>query len=313
MLGWTAAGMGIFLIAYAVVKELTRFNLAGKVVLITGGSRGFGFVLAQHLARRGAKLALCARSADDLELARQALDAGGTEVITMTADVTKNEEVKAMIRDIIKHYRTIDVLVNNASMIQVDPQHLREQEAYQLAMQTNFWAQLYTMQAVIPYFAGHGGGRIVNITSIGGKIAVPNLPPYTSGKLSIGLSEGMHTALKKHNIHVTTVIPNVIRTDSPVYHGDDGDRKKENTWLKHAELNPILLEDADKAAERIIQAMEYGEPEVNLSLNGKIATLIKGIAPGWITILMSIAHKLLPEASTNIKRIGREAESKFSG
>ena len=88
-LGWAAAGIGLFVVAQAVTRELTKYHLDGRVVLITGGSRGFGLVLARLLASRGARLAICARSADDLELARQDLDSRGAEVIAMTADVIR--------------------------------------------------------------------------------------------------------------------------------------------------------------------------------------------------------------------------------
>lgn len=314
MLGWAATGVGVYLVANAVIKELTKLDLKGKVVLITGGSRGFGLVLARHLADKGAKLAICARSADDLELARQDLEARGAEVIAMTVDVTENEEVKAVIRDVIHHYGKLDVLINNAGVIQVGPQNLMSIEDYQLAMQTNFWAQLYAMLAVIPYFIERGRGRIVNITSIGGKVALPHLLPYTVSKFaSVGLSEGMHAELKKYNITVTTVVPNLMRTGSPARGDIKGDYEKEYAWFKHADSNPLLSEDPDVTAERIIRAIEYGESEVTLSLNGKIATLIKGFAPGWVNFLMGVANRFLPEAATgSISKKGWEVESNLS-
>jgi NAD(P)-dependent dehydrogenase (short-subunit alcohol dehydrogenase family) len=315
ILGWAATGVGVFLVVNAVVKELSKLQLDGKVVLITGGSRGFGLVLARHLAQKGARLAICARSADDLELARQELDGMGAEVITMTVDVTDNEEVKALVRDVINHYGQIDVLVNNAGIIQVGPQQLMGIDEYEVAMQTNFWAQLYAMQAVIPHFASRGRGRIVNITSIGGKIALPHLLPYTASKFaSIGLSEGMHAELKKYNIVVTTVIPNLMRTGSPLHAKIKGDHEKEYAWFKHADSNPLLSQDPDNSARRIIEAIEYGEAEVTLSLTGKAASLVKGFAPGWVSFLMSIANKILPEAVTgnNVTLTGEQAESELS-
>lgn len=315
VLGWAAAGLGALVVANAVVKELTKFNVAGKVVLITGGSRGLGLVLSRHLGERGAKLALCARSADDLEIARQELEARGAEVMTMTVDVAENEEVKAMVHDVINHYGRIDVLINSAGIIQVGPQHLMEVEDYEIAMRTNFWAQLYAMQAVIPHFAEQGGGRIVNITSIGGKIALPHLLPYTASKFAaIGLSEGMHAELKKYNIIVTTVVPNLMRTGSPLHADIKGDHQKEYAWFKHADSNPLLSQDPDTAAKRIIEALEYGESELTLSLTGKLAGFIKGFAPQWVSLMMAVANKLLPDAVTgnNTAVKGWQAESALS-
>ena len=315
VLAWAAAGIGVFLVARAITKEFSKLNLAGKVVLITGGSRGLGLVLARHLGEKGARLAICARSADDLELARQELDDKHIEVITMTVDITVNDEVKAMIRDVIKHYGRIDVLINNAGIIQVGPQHLMGLEEYQVAMQTNFWAQLYAMHAVIPHFIERGGGRIVNITSIGGKIAVPHLLPYSASKFaSVGLSEGMHAELKRYNILVTTVVPNLMRTGSPVNADIRGDHETEYAWFKHADSNPILSQDPDHAAKRIIEAIEYGEAEVTLSLTGKVASIVKGFAPGWVSLLMGLANKILPDAVTGDQRTlkGWQAESALS-
>ena len=315
VMAWAATGVGVYLVASALMKELSRFSVEGKVVLITGGSRGFGLVLARHLGRKGAKLAICARSADDLELARQELDANGVEVIAMTVDVTENEEVKAMIRDVIRHYGKIDILINNAGVIQVGPQHLMSIDDYQLAMQTNFWAQLYAIQAIIPHFIHRGGGRIVNITSIGGKIALPHLMPYTVSKFAaVGLSEGMHAELKKHNIQVTTVVPNLMRTGSPLHAEIKGDHQKEYAWFKHADSNPLLSQNPDNTAKRIIEAIEYGEAEITLSLTGKIAGIVKGFAPGWVTMLMGLANRFLPDAATGNQATlhGWEAESDLS-
>lgn len=314
-LEWAAAGLGIILVTQAVVRQVTRFDLRGKVVLITGGSRGFGLVLARHLAAKGARLAICARSADDLELARQELDAGGAEVLTLAVDVTKNEEVKALIRDVIHHYGKIDVLINNAGIIQVGPQELMGVEEFQVAMQTNFWAHLYTMHATIPHFIDRGKGRIVNITSIGGKVAVPHLLPYSASKFAaVGLSEGMHAELKKHNIHVTTVIPNLMRTGSPINAEVKGDHEREYAIFKHAGSNPVLSQDPDTTAERIIKALAYGEAEVTLSLTGKAASVVKGLAPGWISLLMGFVNTLLPDAATGNRETlkGWEAESALS-
>lgn len=315
VMAWAATGVGVYLVANALIKEVSRFSLEGKVVLITGGSRGFGLVLARHLGKKKARLAICARSADDLELARQELDANGVEVMAMTVDVTENEEVKAMIRDVVRHYGKIDVLINNAGIIQVGPQHLMSVDDYQVAMQTNFWAQLYAIQAIIPHFIERGGGRIVNITSIGGKVALPHLMPYTASKFAaVGLSEGMHAELKKHNIQVTTVIPNLMRTGSPLHAQIKGDHQKEYAWFKHADSNPMLSQNPNHTARRIIQAIEYGEAEVTLSLTGKVASLVKGFAPGWVAMLMGIANRFLPEAATGnqVAVNGWEAESDLS-
>jgi short-subunit dehydrogenase len=313
-LGWIGAGIGVLMVANAFYHEITKFKTAGKVVLITGGSRGLGLVLAREFASRGAKLALCARSADKLEIARQELEKSGTEVITRPADLTNQHEVKAVIDEVVQHYGKIDVLVNNAGIIQVGPAENMEIADYEKAMQVNFWAPLYAIHASLPYFKRQGAGRIVNITSIGGKIAVPHLLPYSASKFAaVGLSEGLNAELRQHNIHVTTVVPNLMRTGSPRNIDVKGDHEKEYAMFKIAGSSPMLSQDVDSAARTIVDAMERGETEAILSLSGKFASIVKGFAPGWVGTMMSLANNFLPKPTARREtKKGFEAESKLS-
>lgn len=313
-MGWVASGIGVLLLANALYKEFAKFNLNGKVVLITGGSRGLGLVLARKLASHGAKLALCARSADKLELARQELSKSGATVLTLPVDVTDRAQVKTMIYDVIHHYGRLDVLINNAGIVQVGPQEAMSIEEYEKAMDVNFWAPLYAIDAAIPYFKKQGGGRIVNITSIGGKIAIPHLLPYSASKFAIvGLSEGMHTELKKLNIHVTTVVPNLMRTGSPRNIDVKGKHEEEYAWFKISDSSPLLSQSAELAAENIIKALQYGERETILSLSGKLATIVKAISPGWVSFALTLANKLLPDYNGNLEtKKGYQVESHLS-
>jgi short-subunit dehydrogenase len=312
--GIIAAGAGALLIANAIYRHVTRFSVAGKVVLITGGSRGLGLVLARELASRGARLALCARSADKLELARQQLEKTGAEVIGIPADLTDRAQVRTMVQDVIRYYGRIDVLVNNAGIIQVGPQETMGIEEYEEAMKTNFWAPLYTIDATLPYFRKQGEGRIVNVTSIGGKIAIPHLLPYSASKSAlIGLSEGMHAELKKHNIHVTTVVPNLMRTGSPRNITVKGDHEAEYAWFKVSGSSPALSQTAEHAARQIIRSLEHQEAETVLSLSGKLATVVKALAPGWMSMALTVANKLLPAGNGNLEsKRGYEVESTLS-
>jgi short-subunit dehydrogenase len=313
-LGWIGAGIGVLMVANAVYHELTKFQTQGKVVLITGGSRGLGLVLAREFASRGAKLALCARSADKLEIARQELEHSGVEVITRPADLTNQHEVKSVIDDVVRHYGKIDVLVNNAGIIQVGPVANMEIADYEEAMKINFWAPLYAIHASLPYFRKQGGGRIVNITSIGGKIAVPHLLPYSASKFAaVGLSEGLNAELKRNNIHVTTVVPNLMRTGSPRNISVKGDHEKEYAMFKVVGSSPLLSQDAETAAKNIVNAMERGESEAILSLSGRLASIVKGVAPGWVGTLMTLANNFLPDpTSGTATKKGYEVESPLS-
>ena len=310
-----AAG-AVGLMAYARWRqEQNRFSLAGKVVLITGGSRGLGLVLARMLAAKGARLAICARTAETLEEARQELEMLGAPVLTLTVDLTDTQQVDTMLRRIVDHYGRLDVLVNNAGTIQVGPQEALNIEDYEKAMKTNFWAALYTMLGTIPYFRAQGGGRIVNITSIGGKVAVPHLLPYTASKFAlVGLSEGMHTELRKHNIQVTTVVPGLMRTGSTGHITVKGDHAAEYRWFKVSASSALLSVKPETAAATIIDALEYGRPEAIVSLSTRMATVMKAVAPGLMTGLLNMAERFLPDnvPGGEVARQGSESESMLS-
>jgi short-subunit dehydrogenase len=171
------------------------------------------------------------------------------------------------------------------------------------------------MHYSLPLFIKKSEGRIVNVTSIGGKVAVPHLLPYTASKFAlVGLSEGMHAELKQHNIHVTTVVPNLMRTGSPRNIIVKGDHEKEYAWFKHADSNPLMSQDVSIAARGIIQSLEYGKAEAVLSLTGKIATMINGVAPSWVSALLSLTNRLLPapNAGATSPKKGHQVESKRS-
>ena len=313
---WAAIGAGTFLIANTIYKALNHYDLKGKVVLVTGGSRGLGLVLARQLAAKGARLAICARTPEQLGQAHVELEGLGAEVISMTVDVSDQRQVQAMIIDILEHYGKLDVLINNAGIVQVGPQENMGVNEYEQAMKANFWSALYTMLAVIPYFKEQGGGRIVNVTSIGGKIAVPHLLPYTASKFAlVGLSEGMNAELKKDNILVTTVVPNLMRTGSPRNVTVKGDHEAEYAWFKLADSSTFLSQSAETAAAEIIKAIEQGESEAILSATAKVATILQGFAPGWMNLLMGIANKLLlpdTRAGGDVSKKGYESESALS-
>lgn len=300
-LRWAAAGVGVLLLANAVYREVSKFKLNGKVILITGGSSGLGLALARELAARGAKLTLCARSADKLEIARQELEGTGAEVITMPVDLTDHDEVKTMIDDVVRKYGTIDVLINNAGIVQVGPQENMSIEDYERAVKTNFWGPLYAIHAVLPYFKQQKSGRIVNVTSVGGKIALPHLLPDRASEFAaVGLSENMHAELKRENIHVTTVVPNLTRAQSSRNVTVNGNHEDEDAWFNLSDSSPVSQE-AEVAARDIIKALEYGEPEAILSLSGKLATIVKGIAPGWVNIAMGVANTFLPDPTEKFR------------
>lgn len=309
---WAAAGAGLLVGSRLVTRTLTRYKLRKKVVLITGGSRGLGLVLARQLAMKGARLAICARSADELVRAQQELESMNVQVLALTVDLTDRMEVKTMVHDIIAHYGQLDVVINNAGMIQIGPQEVMEVEDYEETMDINYKTALYTSLAAIPHFKAAQEGRIVNIASLAGKIAMPHLLPYSVSKYAlVGLSEGMHNELKKHNILVTTVIPALIQTGSSGHIKVKGDHEAEYAWFKLSGNSPWFSQKVGQAAKKIIQGIEHNKSQVVLSPLGRLVTIFKEVAPGMMHSILATANRLLPApvAGGEKTKNGYESES----
>ncbi|HEV7349912.1 SDR family oxidoreductase [Telluribacter sp.] len=314
-MGWAALGAGALLATKAIYREFTKYDFNGKVVLITGGARGLGLIMARQLAVKGARIALCSRTEQQVERARKELEQRGAEVLALTVDVTRQEQVQSLIQRVIGHYGHLDVLINNAGIITGGPQDSMGIEEYRQAMNIHFWAPLYTMHAVIPHFKERGSGRIVNITSIGGKVAVPHLLPYSASKFAmVGLSEGMHNELRKFGIKVTTVVPHLMRTGSPRNAFIKGNHEVEYALFKFLDSSPLFSQDARVAARTIIKAVEYGEREVILTVSARLATVLQGVAPGWMNAVMGLANRFLPDnvEGGDKTRRGYESESDLS-
>src|SRR4051812_39857815 len=207
-----AIGAGVFFAARSAGRRRRWMEMKGRVVLITGGSRGLGLLLAREFGLLGAKVAICARDMDELDRAVTDLTSYGIEVLAKQCDLLSEEQVKQTVECVTDYFGRIDVLVNNAGTIAVGPMETMTSEDYLESMGLHFWAPLHSSLAVLPQMKARGEGRIVNISSIGGKIPAPHLLPYTAGKFAlVGLSEGMRQELAKDNIFVTTVCPGLIR------------------------------------------------------------------------------------------------------
>ena len=292
-----AAGAGAFMAGRALSRRLFGYSLRGKVVLITGGSRGLGLVMAREFAREGARIAICARRPDELEAARTDLKRRGAEVIAIPCDITQRAQVNEMVNVARDRFGQIDVLVNNAGVIQVGPIEVMTMEDYEEAMKTHFWGPLYATLAVLPEMRRRKGGRIVNISSIGGKLSLPHLVPYSASKFAlVGLSEGMRAELLKDGVMVTTVCPGLMRTGSPRNAIFKGKHRAEYAWFAISDSLPISSMNAVRAARQIIEATKRGDAEVILSIQAQLAARFHGLFPGTTADLLAIVNRLLPQA-----------------
>ena len=308
--------LGGVLIGREVVRRSKAISFRNRVVVITGGSRGLGFVIARQLAHEGARLALVARTADDLEMAAAQLREMGANVLPIACDVGDREQAVAAIRQTVDHFGRLDVLMNVAGVIQVGPVQHMAYEDYQQAMAVHFWGPLHTMLAAIPEMTTRGGGRIVNVSSIGGRVAVPHLAPYSASKFAlVGLSEALTAELASEGIVMTTVSPGLMRTGSPLRADMKGNHEAENAWFTISDSLPLVAISAERAAAKIIDACRYGDAELTITPQAKLAVAAHGVAPGLITRLMTIANWLLPRPvgpEGDQKKEGRESETKLT-
>jgi NAD(P)-dependent dehydrogenase (short-subunit alcohol dehydrogenase family) len=290
-----AIGVGAALLARQAVRHARAIDFRHRVVIITGGSRGLGFVLARQFAAEGARVALIARTPEDLEAAAAKLRGDGAIVFTVPCDVGDRAQVEEAVRRVVDHFGRLDVLVNVAGVIQVGPVQHMQYEDFQKAMAVHFWGPLHTILAATPHMVSRGGGRIVNVSSIGGRIAVPHLAPYSASKFAlVGLSEALTAELARQGIIVTTVSPGLMRTGSPLRAGMKGNHEAENTWFTISDSLPLLAINADRAAAKIVDACRYGDAELTITPQAKVAAAAHGVAPGLVTRLMTLVNALLP-------------------
>ena len=315
MTGLIAAGAaagGAIMIARAILAGERNYDFRGKVVLITGGSRGLGLVLARQLASQGARIAICARDAEELSIAESDIGAHGADVMAIPCDLAVRDDVQRMVSDVISRFGQIDVLINNAGTIAVGPIESMRLEDYHYSMDTIFWAAANTAYYVVPHMQHRRTGRIVNIGSIGGKVGVPHLTPYCAAKFAVtGWSRALRGELLKDGIVVTTISPGLMRTGSPRNAEFKGKNTAEYAWFKISDSLPVLSMSAEQAAHEIIEATRRGAVDVVLGMPAKVAVMFDQLFPGVSGDLSAMAGKLLPAMGGigTEKRRGAESES----
>src|SRR5258707_10126204 len=294
-----AGGVGVGLGARHVL-EMFRSprlrELGGQAVVITGGSRGLGLGVGEEVPQFGGKIAICARDEQELARARQQLEDQGAVVCAVSCDVSKPEEVDNLISSVSRHMGKIDVLVNNAGVISVGPILSQELKDFQEAMDVMFCGTVHPTLAVLPQMLSRGKGRIVNISSIGGKVSIPHLIPYGCAKFAVtGFSEGLHAELKRFGIHVLTVIPGLLRTGSHLNAQFKGKHEAEFGWFAVSGTNPLVSISARRAPEKIVNATCANRAELIISWQAKLLAGVHGVAPGLTQQVLAQVNRLLPD------------------
>ncbi|MNS19831.1 putative oxidoreductase SadH [compost metagenome] len=295
---WLAMGMkGIRTVQGAAMQALTPrgIDLAGRVVVVVGGTRGLGLLLAEAYGRQGARLAICGRDGKTLDQALFDLEPLGVDVLGMRCDIADRRQAEAMIAQVLAHYGRIDVLVNNAGIMEIGPIDDMAYEDFEAVMTADFLGAVATTMAAVPAMQAAGFGRIVNISSIFGRIAVPHMLPYDCAKFALrGFSEGLAAELAKDGIVVTTVFPGPMRTGGTVNALFKGRQDEEFNLMNTLLASPAVSIDPARAAERIVEATRRGELEVTLSWQAQVAGLLHDLTPTAVIGALGVASRFLP-------------------
>ncbi len=310
------AAFGVTAAAFAAFRALrSPDDLYRPVVVITGGSRGLGYAIASRYAREGARLVLAARNRTELEGAQASLLAQHTNMrpedfYLVAVDLASPDGCAYLILEAMRRFSRIDILVNNAGIITVGPLEAQSLQAFEQSMRINFFAALYTTYAALPHMMAQLPVRfgpvarrasIVNIASIGGKVSIPHMLPYSAAKFAlVGFSEGLHAELRGSGVRVTTVCPGLMRTGGEDHAQFVGNVEKEQRWFMLAAKTPGLSATAEYAANRIYSAVRSARAEITITPQAWLLARTAGLAPESTQLLNALVNDwVLPAAPGN--------------
>lgn len=308
---------GALTVARALGRRRKRIEFQGRVAIVSGGSRGLGLVLARELVHEGADVAIVARTAEDLECAGEQLrDLGGRAPLTIVADVARPGAMREVVAQVMDRFGRVDLLFNVAGTMLVAPLEHLDAADFERAMDIHFWAPLRAIDAVEPVMRSQGGGRIVNISSIGGRVSIPHLLPYCASKFALtGLSNGLGAELSRHGIWVTTVVPGLMRTGSHINVDIKGRHREEFTWFALGASLPLISMSAPRAARKILRAARYGDRRLTLGVPAKLLIAADTLASGLTADLIAVVARLLPSPAGDegdIARSGWSSQSRWA-
>jgi len=288
-----SAGLILFIAPFSTIR--TSSFLRGKVALITGGSRGLGLVMARQICERGGKVALLARDPNELARAKAGLDPRGGEVFTSQCDLLDRAQIESAVEKALERFGRIDILINNAGIMEAGPLDHMKREDFEKNLALHFWAPFELITRIIPHMRRQGGGRIVNISSVGGKIAVPHMAPYTVSKFALtGFSDALRTELARDKIYVTTVAPGMMRTGSHVNAKFKGRREAEFAWFSASAGMPFISMNAERAARKILAACRRGQPSLTLTFAARGLISANALFPNLTGHAMKLVNRFLP-------------------
>lgn len=315
-----AAFLAVAAGGFLVTQKGETDDFLGHSAVITGGSRGLGFALAKQLILQGANVSILARDEDELRKARQKLeefalgrgDSGGS-VHSIVCDVTDNASLEKALHEAAERFGGIDLLINNAGSITVGPWETMRQEDFEAQMKLHVYSVINSTRMVLPYLRRNNSGkRIVNICSMGGRMAVPHMVPYDTSKFALsGFSQGVGAELAGEGISVTTIYPALMRTGSPIQAVFKGDHEKEFAWFQAADVMPGLTMSADAAAQMIVEAARERRWELTPSIPAKLRMAAANFFPELMGKSMGLLNSLLPTGKSTEYKTGAQSRALF--
>jgi NAD(P)-dependent dehydrogenase (short-subunit alcohol dehydrogenase family) len=294
MMAKVAGAIGIALLGRQLLRSATAWRFRDKVVLITGGSRGLGLVLARRFIAEGAIVAIAARDREEIRHALQDLHQRGGQAVGWIADLTDPADAEKLVRAIMERFGRIDMVVNNAGVIQVGPIEAMSLADFHDALDSDFWSAVHVIEAALPHLR-RARGRIVNIASIGGKVGVPHLIPYCAAKFAlVGYSQGLRAELAKDGVVVTTICPGLMRTGSHGHAQFKGQQQREYALFSIVGSLPLMSMSAESAAAQILDACRHGDAEAILGMTARAAAFVNQLLPGATSFGMSLVARCLP-------------------
>lgn len=286
---------------------MASFSYRDKVALITGGSRGLGLEIARQICARGGKVALIARDAEELARAKTDLDRFATDVLTIPCDLLETAQIQSAVQQTLQRFSKIDILINNAGIIEIGPLAHMQLKDFDRALRLHFWAPFILQLLIVPQMRSKGGGRIVNISSIGGKIAVPHMAAYSASKFAlVGFSDAMRPELAQDNIYVTTVTPGLMRTGSQIHAKFKGDHAAEYEWFDWSRKIPFASISVERAARKILTGCRRGKPALILPCSAYFIISASALFPNLTGRVMKIVNRWMPP---RVSQSGNEARS----
>ena len=206
---------------------MSTSNIAGKVVVITGASSGIGGATARLLAAQGAKVVLGARRKDRIDALVAEIRGGGGTASGFQTDVTRRDQVDALIAGALREHDRIDVVVNNSGIMPIAPLAARKVEEWDRMIDVNIKGLLYGVAAVLPIMQRQQQGQIINIASVAGfKVFAPGGTVYSATKFAVrAITEGLRIELKAEHIRTTMISPGVVATELPESSSDEATRQ----------------------------------------------------------------------------------------